>query len=130
LIFHVAVWDFAANGFVRSVPLYVLNIRSGPYNGGMADSLRLELRVSRELLDRLDAARGSSPRGTWVKERLVDALGGVPLRSEADKESLRAVWESPELERQLVEVPSCPECAGDFVVRDGRWLCGDCGRPR
>jgi hypothetical protein len=42
-------------------------VRSCPYTWGMADSERLELRVSPEWLELIDKARGETPRATWVK---------------------------------------------------------------
>lgn len=41
----------------------------------MPEDRRLELRVSREFLDRLDAARGETARGTFVKRAVEQALG-------------------------------------------------------
>lgn len=49
----------------------------------MADRERLELRVSREWLDRLDGLRGGVPRGTFVKRLVEDAGAGSAQRAVA-----------------------------------------------
>jgi hypothetical protein len=63
---------------------------------------RIEITVSEETWERLNAARGHEPRASFVKRALQEKLDEVdaPLTPEVSK-ALREAWESPELERQL-----------------------------
>lgn len=48
-------------------------LRSGPV---VAMSQRFEMRLSDELAEQIDAARGDVPRATWIKRTLESALEG------------------------------------------------------
>lgn len=68
----------------------VLGFRSGPvrhvpYNPGMAQNdARLEIRLPRALLERVDAVRGGVSRALWVRRAVESALrSGVPVASDA-----------------------------------------------
>jgi hypothetical protein len=74
---------------------------------------RFEMRVPDELLVRIDSARGSVPRATWIKEAIEMKLMVVPLQ----RVSIEDVKRDPrfvERDREVARVP--PEALPEKIL--------------
>jgi hypothetical protein len=82
-----------------------------PYTAAMKDA-RLELRIDRKLMERIDEARGDVSRTRWVERALESALGDVAPASQGAEGGGR-LPSSPAPSR-------APEASPDYGLRSGR----------
>lgn len=136
---------------------------SGPYLSGGARTLpymaseRFEMRVPKDLLERIDAERGHEKRASWIKRTLESALGAVDGTKAPESVLPHGGQSSPAPSRASVEVyasangetaiaardvlreewlepepvSGCPECGGSWasgLSPEGTYrICTDCG---